>query len=141
MEQALKGFMLAAGIAVTCLVIGVGFLVAREAGSAAAASSTLLSEFKSELSESGLTRYDGLEINGSDVINFIKKQFNNSYSDTQELQYIKVVKYGKTNTFYSGSDLKGLRTYGHANYIAPTLRLTGKIVRDLNDVIIGVIFE
>lgn len=140
MDNALKGFLLAAGVIITCLIIGIGFLVAREASATASSSSALLSDFQNELSESNITRYDGLEVAGSDVVNFIKKQLEGQSKEVKNF-YIKVVQVGKSRSYDQKSDLAGLRKYGHVDYIVPSSRFTGKVERDLNGVIVGITFE
>ena len=72
MDNALKGLLLSVGVILTCLVVGIGFYIAREAKATAMVSANALSEFRKELSENPITKFDDISVKGSDVINFTK---------------------------------------------------------------------
>ena len=141
MDSALKGLMLAAGVILTCMVIGVGFYVAREAKATAVASGNQLSEYQKDIKESSLTKYDGMEVSGSDVINFAKKNLS-SYDRTEVAPvYIQIQTASHDETYESNRHLKDLRDFSNARYVNPVNLFLCTIIRDENDVIIGVKFE
>lgn len=141
MESALKGLTLAAGIILTCIVIGVGFLAAREARATAAVSTQQISEFKKELEEAQITKFDGVCVTGSDVINFIKRQL--SQYDIEECApvYIQVNRNRLQSIYKNKGCMKEIRQVSSAAYIHPLSKFEGAVVRDDNDVIVGIVFD
>lgn len=140
MENSLKALILAAGISITCLVISLGFYTAREARNISAITTEKLSVLATQLQESDFTLYDGLEVTGSDVINFIKQHLC-SYSETEISPIYVYVKTNLTDKAYiNGSELDKIRDYTHEQYINPLGKFKGTVARDENDVIQGVLF-
>lgn len=140
MDNSLKGFILAAGAVITCLVLSVGFLFARESKALSASSSGKLDDFATDLYENDLTMYDGLEVTGSDVVNFIKKQLG-EYSVTETAPVYAYVKTSKAeNRYQNGSSIKNIQDFTHVNYINPLGKYSGFVIRDDNKVIVGVKF-
>lgn len=140
MDNSLKGFLLAAGAIITCMVLSLGFYFARESRAVSSTSANKLNNFSSELSESDLTMYDGTEVTGSDVVNFIKKQLG-EYTATEiapVYTYVKTVK--SENTYNNGVAVAEIKNFTNTKYINPLGKFTGQIVRDANKVIIGIKF-
>lgn len=140
MDSALKGLMLSAGVILTCIVIGVGFFVAREAKATAVASSNQLSSYQKEISESSLTKYDGMEVNGSDVINFTKK--NLTKYDVTDIApvYVRIETSLHSESYVNNNYLKNIRDFEDKRYVNPIQLFLGAVVRDENDVIVGIVF-
>ena len=146
MENSLKGLMLAAGIIITCIIISLGFYIAREARDTAASGTGQINQLQAEFSDTSKTMYDGTEVSGSEVINVIRK-----FSD--DAMGIKVVT-SKTSTYYgyhftegdgalgekSSSSYKNAQDATSQFYINPTGRFAGSVVRDDNGVITGLVF-
>ena len=146
MENSLKGLMLAAGIIITCIIISLGFYIAREARDTAASGTGQINKLQAEFSDTSKMMYDGTEVSGSEVINVIRK-----FSD--ETMGIKVVT-SKTSVYYgynftesngmlgekSTASYKNAQDATSQNYINPTGRFAGSIVRDDNGVITGIVF-
>jgi len=149
MDNSLKALILAAGTIITCIVIGLGFYISRQASDTAYAATANTNKLSSEFLESDKTMYDGLDIPGSEVLNVITK-FKN-----ETLSIVVTTKAGNT-TYYnhsvSGSD--GGYTLGGAtssntqeakkvmseSYINPTKQFLGTVLRDANDAIVGIMF-
>lgn len=144
LDNGLKALVIAAGVFITCVLLNIGFYFLRESKGIAIASGENLSEFAAELSESNITMYDGLELTGSDVVNFVKKQLGeyNSTETAPVYVYVKTVKDTVTleNTYYNGENIDNIQNFTHVMYIKPTGKFVGKVVRDENKVIIGVNF-
>lgn len=141
LENALKGLLLSVGVILTCLVVGIGFYIAREAKSTAIASANALSEFRKEISENTITKFDDTSVKGSDVINFIKKQLGD-YEDGEESPiYIKVSTSTFTGTYHNKKYIREMRDITKSRYINPVHSFKGSINRDENSVIIGVEFK
>ena len=146
MENSLKGLMLAAGIIITCIIISLGFYIAREASDTASSGTGQINELQAEFADTSKTMYENTEVSGSEVINVIRK-----FSD--EMIGIKVQT--KKNTSYyiyqfsdsdgslknaSTLDYKSAQNAASANYINPTGRFLGAVVRDANGTITGLSF-
>ncbi len=146
MENSLKGLSLAAGIIITCIVISLGFYIAREASDTASLGAGQISKLNAEFSDASLTIYDGTEISGSEVVNVIRK----SEEDTVGI----LVMTAKTTTYYihefdpvsgeilktASTSYKSARDASSENYINPTGRFEGTVVRDINGTITGLVF-
>jgi hypothetical protein len=139
-ENGLKALLLAASVFITCVLLSIGFIYLREAKNISFASASNLSELAVELTESDLTMYDGLEVTGSDVVNFIKKNLGSYTSAQTSPVYVYVETESSSNTYYNESDLNHIQNFTHEKYIKPISKFIGEIVRDENDVIIGLKF-
>ena len=75
MENSLKGLMLAAGIIITCIIISLGFYIAREARDTASEGTGQINQLQAEFTDASKTMYDGTEVSGSEVLNVIRKLY------------------------------------------------------------------
>ncbi len=146
MENSLKGLMLAAGIIITCIIISLGFYIAREARDTASSGTGQINQLQAEFSDTSKTMYDGTEVSGSEVINVIRKF-------SEDTVGIKVIT-SKTSVYYgyhftenngtlgekSNANYKSAQDATNINYINPTGRFAGSVVRDANSVITGLVF-
>lgn len=146
MENSLKGLMLAAGTIITCIIISLGFFIAREAKDTAAAGAGQINSLNAEFSENARTIYDGTEVSGSEVLNVIRKFQGEAIGIMVETM--------KDTTFYgytydeetgelkkeSNIDYKSAQKETNSNYINPIGRFMGAIVRDVNGTITGIEF-
>ena len=73
MENSLKGLIMAAGIIITCVVVGLGFYIAREASATASNGVDEISKLNSEFADGGMQIYNGTLVSGSEVLNAIRK--------------------------------------------------------------------
>ena len=147
MDNSLKGLILAAGTIITCVVISLGFFIAREAKDTASNGSNQINKLNSEFVESDKVIYDGATVSGSEVINVIKKFKNEKIGI--------MVKTNKSETYYGYSfDLKNGDIISQVadkdvdptdsdsvNYVNPYVNFQGRIIRDKNEVITGIVFE
>lgn len=146
MENSLKGLLLAAGTIITCVIIGLGFYIAREARDTAANGAGQISKLNAEFNESDKVIYDGLKVSGSEVINVINKFKNETIS-------IQVTtKKGTTYYNYSlnsdgtalgnegGASIKAAQDSTSGTYINPNEQFLGVVIRDVNNTIIGISF-
>jgi len=143
MENSLKGLVLAAGIIITCLIVGLGFYIAREAKDTAAGGVGQINKLNSEFADTSKSMYEGTEVSGSEVVNAIRR-FQN---ETVGLQVVT----NKTSSFYtynfnpatgelgtsSALTFKSAQNELNNNYINPNGRFEGDVVRDKNGTITG----
>jgi len=147
MENSLKGLMLAAGTIITCVVISLGFIIAREAKDTASNGANQINMLNAEFAESDKTIYDGAKVSGSEVLNAIKKFEDSSMGvlvKTKKAETYYVNKFDETSGELQGVADKSYRDALDAEknyYINPYDNFNGRIVRDANDVITGIIFE
>lgn len=73
MSNGLKGLTLAAGVIITCMVVSIGFFIAREARDIAAQGVNQMGYYTEEMANSGVEFYEGLTISGSEVERAIKR--------------------------------------------------------------------
>lgn len=146
MENSLKGLILAAGTIITCVVISLGFFIAREAKDTASNGANQINKLNSEFVQSDRVIYDGATVSGSEVLNVIKKFKNDKLGI--------LVKTNKSETFYNyefdevtGDITKKMNTdHEYAvdsdseMYINPYVNFVGKLIRDKNEVITGIVF-
>lgn len=147
MDNSLKGLILAAGTIITCVVISLGFFIAREAKDTASNGANQINKLNSEFVESDKVIYDGATVSGSEVVNVIKKFKNEKIGI--------LVKTNKSQTFYGYSfdendgDIIKEVSSAHSEatdsdsvkYVNPYVNFVGRIVRDKNEVITGIVFE
>lgn len=146
MENSLKGLILAAGVAITCIVISLGFFIAREARDTASNGTGKIQKLNAEFNESDKVLYDGLQVSGSEVMNVVGKFQSEQLS-------IKVVT-KKSSQYYGYSMSDSDTALGTAcssstsdaqkvtsiTYINPNAQFVGSIRRDSNDTVIGIVF-
>lgn len=146
MENSLKGLTLAAGIIITCIIISLGFYVAREARDTAVAGTGQINALQAEFTETAKTMYDGTSVSGSEVLNVIRK----FAKDTMGI----LVQTKKDSTYYHyrfdvengnlleavKADYKMAQNVTDKKYINPTARFSGTIIRDVNGTITGLMF-
>lgn len=146
MENSLKGLIMAAGTIITCLIISLGFFIAREAKDSASAGSAQISKLNAEFMENDKSIYDSTEVSGSEVINAIRKFKNDALGisvatkkSTTDYNYAV----DETSGELTASEVKEYKVGTAANedeFINPTARFVGKVVRDTNGTIVGLSF-
>lgn len=136
MNNGLKALLIAASTIITCIIISLGFRMAKEAG---AIGNSVVGEFyryRSVVEERDLMKYDGAVVYGSDVVNLMKKELSGTADG-----FVVTVKEKKTG--YSYTDRSGAEKaedIERAEYIVPTSEYTGKVVRNENGVIMEILF-
>lgn len=130
MDNSLKGLILAAGVIITCLVVGLGFYLSREAKNTSNNGASQISSMNSEYQDVDKAIYDGLKISGREVVELIKKS-----SDTN---FVITVKTGRDS---AGTSYTAVPTsfpaQGSEEYINPTAQFLGEITYDANNMISG----
>jgi len=151
MENSLKGLLLAAGTIITCIVISLGFFIAREARDTAAGGAGEIGKLNAEFNESDKVMYDGLKVSGSEVVNVINKFCNKEMSIKVETKkgksyYNMELKendtvLGSSLTSSNLASIKDAQNPMKGNYINPNAQFLGSVLRDTNYTIIGIYFS
>lgn len=115
MDNSLKGLILAAGVIITCLVVGLGFYISREAKNTSSNGISQITSMNGSYQDVNKTMYDGIQVSGREVIEVVEKfeeelskgeftivvytgkkdktkggiKFNNSNSSTVEAKQVK----------------------------------------------------
>lgn len=147
MENSLKGLLLAAGTIITCVIVGLGFYIAREARDTAANGAGQIAKLNAEFNESDKVIYDGLKVSGSEVVNVINKFKNEPLCIEVKTNkgtncYNKSLNKDKT-ALLDGSlaSVKAAQDRMSESYINPNGQFGGSVIRDSNNTIIGISFE
>ena len=92
------------------------------------------------LQDSDIKKYDQMEVYGGDVVNAIKKYLGDYGAGETAPIYIYVKTKQKENTYTNGTQIKSIQNFSHINYIKPTAVFIGEVVKNENDVILGIRF-
>ncbi len=149
MDNSLKGLLLAAGVIITCVVVGLGFYISREAKNISASGASQITSMNSEYQDVAKTMYDGLIISGREVLAVLEK-FRGELEDGT---FLVTVHTGKTQGSdaggieYGGDDendmdsaIAGAMDKSDDAYVNPNAKFLGEITYDDNDVINGLVF-
>lgn len=139
-SDVLKIFLYAAMSAITCLLIWLMFYTTDEAKALSSDVITHMSSVNKDLSESDITKYEDDEITGSEVINCIQKNLG-GYTDTETAPiHIHVTTSTSVNTYTNATNIADIDEFASTRYIKPTAIFIGSIIRNENDIIIGLKF-
>lgn len=144
MENSLKGLLLAGATVITCIILGLGFYIAREAKSTAGAGAEQINRLNAEFMESDKVLYDGVRVSGSEVINALHKYQNDDLCIQVNTKKGGLVCYGYTDTtlsIKSSHTWKETQNLKGSYYINPTALFQGEVLRDDNYVIVGLLFR
>lgn len=148
MDNSLKGLILAAGVIITCVVVGLGFYISREAKNMSSNGVSQITGMNSEYQDVAKTMYDGLTVSGREVVEVLKK-----FQDEMEDGTFRITVYtGKAKKENDGSGgttygkdgsgtLSAASEKGGAQYINPSARFAGKVTYDGNACIDGLVFS
>ncbi|WDV46954.1 hypothetical protein PV797_04450 [Clostridiaceae bacterium M8S5] len=153
MENSVKAIIIGASIAITMVVVSVGFFILRQGQDVARNTSKKIAEINVQISESEYTMYEGTEISGSEVVNLLNK-LKNEYmginvitgKDKSGTWYIRNVEIpNKDKIAYIGeeSSYRISDTIDETNhrYINPNGRFLGAVYRDNNGSIVALEFK
>lgn len=145
MDNSLKGLILAAGVIITCLVVGLGFYLSREAKNTSNNGANQISSMNTDYQDIDVILYDGLKISGAEVVNAIDKHKSDAiYMCVKTKNCISLL-----GVFYNRSytdevmELAGpykVDTVSKDNYISATEQFLCTVYKDDSDVIVGIRF-
>jgi hypothetical protein len=150
MDNGLKGLLLAAGTIITCIIVSLGFYIAREARDTAASGAGSISKLNSEFNDNDKTMYEGLAVSGSEVLNVITK-----FSSEDICIRVETIASGKAGKYayylyklstgnmlgdVSDTNVSEARDQKNVNYINPNATFHGSVQRNSNNVITCITF-
>lgn len=147
MDNVLKVILIGAGVIFAMLLVALGYKIFNKGEESVNIALEQTDDFTTQLIESKYTKYDGVTVTGSDVLNCIKSlkgeviciTVNNGKQVTEYL-YNSTLTNDLTDNL---SDmLKEAKNVSNLNkYINPNAKFEGEIVRDADtDTIIGITF-
>lgn len=137
MSHGLKALLLAASTIITCIIVGLGFVMAREAKQIGNYVVEELHQYRSTIEERDYMKYDGATVYGNDVVNFMKTEFVNEKVGFK----ITVVNVNGSYTYDKREDIKKVQESGTEYYIAPLDEYVGEVIRNENRVIEKLVFR
>lgn len=132
MDNSLKGLILAAGVIITCIVVGLGFFISREAKNASDTGTNQLSAMSSQFNNVEYTMYNGLKVTGSEVVNVIK-------SHAGKIQVSVITKANTAGKTYISKDINPYNI-SDENYINPSALFLGQLIRNSNEEVTEIVF-
>lgn len=153
MEIALKGLILGATTVIACILVGLGFFIAREARDTTSKAAGQISKLNAEFSESDKIMYDNIPVSGSEVVNVINKFKNDDMGIIVNTKKTKNTMYNRvlTSTTTEGiavytlgssatTKVKDAQDINNTLYINPNGQFQGEVLRDGNNVVVGIEF-
>jgi hypothetical protein len=140
MNTGLKMLLFGVGALITALFAVLLFMTAKEGRQVGFAATTQMSELNEDIMNSGIMKYDDLEVYGSDVVNCIKENLDEFTAAETAPIYVRVKTTSSDNTYTNGSVIDEIRDFTKQRYIKPTTVFRGDIIKNINDVIVGINF-
>lgn len=140
MNTIMKFLLLAFGLMLTCVLVLYGSRVATTGMETSNTALGKMNTFNKELAESDITMYDGIDVEGSDVVNFFKKHLGKYSSSEESVMYIHIITTTNDSIYKNRVAEQDIANFTSAHYIKPNAVFKCDVIRDANDVIIGVSF-
>ena len=132
-EIAPRALLLAAGVVLTVVLISLMLTQFKSAEDMVNISSSLINEKTEELKYADLIEIDGMEVNGSDVVNICRKHLDKGIKIT--------LKNGeKSKTYSEKSQISKLKDYESTEYVKPSTKWKCGVVTNKNGIISEIIF-
>ncbi len=132
MENSLKGLILASGVVITCIIVSLGFFIAREAKNAANNGLSQISEIA--MSDDVMMKlYDGLRVSGKEVLEVVDKYGTELIDGSLVIQVITGRTEGERHKIMFDTELAdtaAARDYSNADYINPNGTFDGSVTTD-----------
>lgn len=143
MSNGLKLLLIASGTIITLIVVTISLSLAKGSKRISQSYNQGINAVYESIDNSEIVMYDGVEVYGSDVVNFIKKQL--SEFETSEIGPLAITVITsntplKSNTYYNSTYIEDIQNFTKDNYIKPLNKFKGKVIKNQNGVIIEVVF-
>ena len=137
MNHGLKALLLAASTIITCIITGLGFMMAREAKQIGNHVVDELHQYRTTIEEQDYTKYDNATVYGNDVVNLMKAELDGG----RDALRITVTEGNISYTYEKKEDIKKVQEPGTVHHIIPTAEYVGAVIRNENKVIVELIFQ
>lgn len=139
-SEATKILIYAASVIITCTLVALGFRASDIAKDISNNATRQIAEIDDDIKDGDIMKYDGNKVNGSEVINFIKRQLGDYFAGETSPIYIYVKTSVSENTYTDKSYFANITDFTDTRYIKPTAVFMGQVIKNENKVIIGVSF-
>ena len=140
-EIAPRALLMAAAVMLSVLLISIMISQYNSAREVVNSSSDIMSRKAEEIRDSDIMQYDGLTVNGEDVINFMKKNLG---EDSELYGQLKVTLKGVSGNTMSYSDtepLSSLTDPENEKYVRPFSKWKCSVKKNKNGIITEVVFS
>lgn len=141
LSDATKILIFAAAIIITCILVALGFRATNIAKDISKSATEQMTDLNNDIKDGDIMKFDGADVNGSEVINFIKKQLGDYTSSETAPIYINIKTSATENTYTNRACFSNITNFTDAMYIKPTAKFVGQVIKNKNKVIIGLSFE
>lgn len=138
--DAVKILIFAATVIITCILIWLGFQAADTAREISDSAVKQMTDLNNDIQNSDIKMYDDAEVEGSEVVNLLKKQLGDYSTGETASIYIYIKTTISENTYTNDAFFLNIKNFTDIRYIKPTALFTGKVVINPNKVIIGLSF-
>jgi hypothetical protein len=141
-EKATYILILAASTIITCVIVWIGFTAMNSGKELAFSANEQIAKLNNDIKDSGITKFDKEEVQGSEIINFIK-EYLGDYSEGESGEiYISVKTNNSEHKYTNGAYIDYFYDFTDTEYyIKPTGLFRGEVIINENKVILGVKFE
>ena len=142
MDNSLKGLILAAGVIITCIVVGLGFYISREAKNTSSNGTSQITSMNAEYQDVNKTMYDGIRVSGREVIEVIEK-YKNELSEGKFTIEVFTGKKRETGIIFNAkyNSVEDVTNLSDDMYINPDGSFLGAISSDENGVVTTLSFS
>lgn len=148
MENATKAIVIAASIAITLAIVTIGFFVLGTGRDIANDGMSDLTNMANSVADDQYTRYDNMDVSGSQVINLIRNVESsgdyiaiNVKTKRADVWYVYDASADENNLTSASGDLDAALDVENVNYINKTAMFRGKVERDSNGRIARITFD
>lgn len=140
-EKATYILILAASTIITCVIVWIGFTSMNTGKELAFTANEQIAKLNNDIKDSGITKFHQEEVQGSEVINFIK-EYLGDYSEGEAGEIYIIVKTNDSeNTYINETHINNFYDFTNKEYyIKPTGLFRGEVIKSENEVILGVKF-
>lgn len=140
LSDATKILIFAATIIITCILVVLGFRAANIAKGISQNATQQMTDLNNDIRDGDFMKFDCADVNGSEVINFIKKHLGDYTSSEAAPIYIYVKTTESENTYTNKAYFSSISNFTDTKYIKPTALFIGEVIKNENKVIVGVSF-
>lgn len=131
-----KIFQLAVEIVLICGVIGIAIFLFAKGKDVTTSFSDRVAAEENNIAESSITKFDGIVVSGSDVVNAIRGN-----AGTIDVSVARIITEGGDLVEPVSYDPSFVNLPKNNDYINPNAKFVGKVVRNDNQIITGLVFE
>lgn len=140
-EKATYILILAASTIITCVIVWIAFTAMDTGKELASSANEQMAKLNNDIKDNGIMRFDKEEVQGSEVINFIKEYLGDYLDGETGEIYITVKTKISEKTYTNGTHITKLYDFTKTDYyIKPTGLFVGEVIKNTNKVILGVKF-